>query len=87
MPHLSLFGLGYFSGTVKLNNDTISGAVLYLYERDSGAYIGSTTSSGDGGFYIQTTISGEQFIVALDPDGTPNLNDIIVSKITPELLP
>lgn len=76
-------GVYYFAGTVYEGVSTISGATVYMYRRDTGAYLGSTTSSGDGGFYVETTFSGSHFLVCLDPAGGETYNDLIYGQVTP----
>lgn len=78
---------GYFSGTVYEELSTVSGVAVYVYRRDNGAYAGGTTSSGDGGFYVEVPYSGDHFIVALDKDGGIQYNLARLDKMTPaELL-
>ena len=74
---------GYFSGTVYELGSTISGAQLFVYRRDTGEYLGSTTSSGDGGFYVTTSYSGSHFLVCLDIDGGQSYNDLVYGEMYP----
>jgi hypothetical protein len=75
---------GYFSGYVYEGvSTTISGATIYMYESDTGEYLGSTTSSGDGGFYIETIYSGSHFLVCQDPEGGETYNDLIYGQMFP----
>lgn len=46
---------------------------VYCYRRDSGELVSSTTSSGDGYYYLSTTYSGEHFIIAVDDNNVYNL--------------
>ena len=55
----------HFSGYVYELSDPVVRQV-YAYRRDTGELTGGTTSSGDGYFYIETTYSGEHFIICLD---------------------
>ena len=73
----------YFSGTVYELGSTISGAQIFMYRRDTGGYLGSTTSSGDGGFYVETTYSGSHFLVCLDPVESRSYNDLIYGEMYP----
>jgi len=75
----------YFSGTVTegLSATAISGAVIYMYRRDNGQYLGQTTSSGDGSFYVETAYGGTHFLVCLDNEGGISYNDLIYGDITP----
>ena len=74
---------GYFSGYVYENTTAISGSQLYLYNRSDGSLIGSTTSSGDGYFYITTTSTGSHFLVCLDTAGGNVYNDLIYGDMYP----
>ena len=58
---------GYFSGYVSKLGGPVS-RTLYSYRRDDGSLISSTTSSGDGYFYLETDYDGGHFIVCLDDD-------------------
>jgi hypothetical protein len=60
----------YFHGQVTELGTAISGADIHVYNQDSGAYITSTTSSGDGHFLVWTTWSGAHFLVCLDNEDT-----------------
>lgn len=73
----------YFSGTVYELGSTVSGAQIFMYKRDTGEYLGSTTSSGDGGFYITTSYSGSHFLACLDPEGGQSYNDLIYGEMYP----
>jgi hypothetical protein len=60
--------------------------VVRLYHRDTGELVGSTTSSGVGGYYyLDTTISEEHFIVVFDDDLGDNYNALILDKLLPEV--
>lgn len=74
---------GYFSGDVYELGSTISGAQIFMYRRDTGEYLGSTTSSGDGGFYVTTSYSGSHFLVCLDIDGGQSYNDLVYGEMYP----
>ena len=74
---------GYFSGTVSEFSTSISGAVIYVYNQTDGSFVGSTTSSGDGGFYIETTYSGAHFLVCVDPYGNGTYNNLIYGSMYP----
>lgn len=74
---------GYFSGTVSELSTTVSGAVVYLYKQTDGSFVGSTTSSGNGGFYIETTYSGAHFLVCVDPVGGEDYNNLIYGDMYP----
>jgi hypothetical protein len=72
----------YFSGYVK-EVDTPVSREVYCYRRDTGELIGSTTSSGDGYYYLPTTYSGEHFIVALDDDAGTQYNLAALDRMAP----
>jgi hypothetical protein len=74
---------GYFSGYVYELGSTVSGAQIFMYRSDTGAYLGSTTSSGDGGFYVETSYSGAHFLVCLDPEAGQSYNDLIYGDMMP----
>jgi len=74
---------GYFSGYVYKGNTVVSGATIYLYKSDDGSYVDTTTSSGNGGFYIETTNSGSHFLVCLDPQDDTVYNDLIYGQMYP----
>jgi len=78
------YGWYYFSGHTNFLYDVpASGIKLYAYRRDNGSYMGTTTSSGDGGFEILTTYSGSHFLVALDDETGASYNDLVIGKIIP----
>jgi hypothetical protein len=64
----------YFGGYVtELGSPVVR--TVRAYHRDTGEMLGETTSSGVGGYYyLETTYSGEQYIVALDADADPTFN-------------
>ena len=64
----------YFGGYVtELGSPVVR--TVRAYHRDTGEMLGETTSSGVGGYYyLETTYSGEQYIVALDADTDPTFN-------------
>ena len=76
----------YFSGYTQLESVATGNRTLYAYRRDTGAYIGTTTSSGDGGFTLLTTYSGSHFVVALDDDAAPSYNEVVVGNVIPLLI-
>lgn len=73
----------YFSGDVSELSTAISGAQIYIYNQSDGSLIGSTTSSGDGGFYLTTTYSGAHFLVCVDPAGGEDYNNLIYGDMYP----
>jgi len=61
--------LYYFSGYVyEENTSNPVSRKVYCYRRDDGSLIASTTSSGNGYYYLETTYSGSHFLIALDDD-------------------
>jgi len=74
---------GYFAGTVEEGSVAISGSTIYMYRRDNGNYLGSTISSGNGGFYIETTYSGSHLLVCLDKEDGIIYNDLIYGDMYP----
>jgi hypothetical protein len=64
----------YFAGYVKeLGSPAVR--TVRAYHRDTGELLGETTSSGVGGYYyLETTYSGEQYLVCLDNPGGDTYN-------------
>jgi len=56
---------------------------LFLHDRSDGALVDSTTSSGDGYYSMESTISGAHYIVCLDDDAGVDYNDLIVGPVYP----
>jgi hypothetical protein len=85
----------YTKGTLEFNNYVYEGYVyeegspvvrdLYLYRRDTGRLMDSTTSSGNGYYILGTTWSGTHCIVCLDDAGGTDYNDLIIGDVTPTL--
>jgi len=73
---------GYFDGYVY-ENDTPVERKLYFHRREDGSYLGTTTSSGDGYYYFQTTYSGSHYIVCLDDHVGVDYNDLIHGDVYP----
>jgi hypothetical protein len=75
--------VNYISGYVKEGTTPVNRQV-YLHNRDTGALITSTTSSGAGGyFYLETTYSGAHYVVCLDDVAGADYNDLIYGNIYP----
>ena len=72
----------YFDGFVKELNTPVQ-RTLYLYRRDSGLFLGATTSSGDGGYYIETEYTGNHFVVCVDDEDGVQYEDLIISRALP----
>ncbi len=73
---------GEFSGIVYEQGSPVQRS-LYLYRRDTGAYVDTTTSSGDGYYTLSTTYSGAHFIVCLDDAAGDDFNDLIIGNVIP----
>ena len=75
--------ISYIAGYVKENIIPIT-RQIYLHNRDTGALMGSTTSSGAGGyFYCETTYSGAHYVVCLDDETGVSYNDLIYGNVYP----
>lgn len=67
--------MGYFSGYVYEESESFPvSRSVYCYRRDTGELMNSTTSSGNGYYYLETTYSGYNFLVALDNDAGTQYN-------------
>ena len=75
----------FFSGYVFEKNNPVS-RKLYLHCRLTGELAGTTTSSGNGYYYIETAISGSYYIVCLDNDAGTEYNDLIIGRAFPTLV-
>ena len=73
----------YFSGYTQIDGTGTGPRTIYAFRRDNGTFMGSTTSSGNGYFYLSTTYSGSHLIVALDDDGGSDYNDLIFGRVYP----
>lgn len=73
---------GYFEGYVYEQECPIS-RKLFLHYRDTGELMDSTTSSGNGYYYLETTYSGSHYIVCLDDEDGESYNDLILSRLYP----
>jgi len=74
--------LGYFDGYIFQEGLPVERSVR-LHRRDNGGVLGETTSSGDGGYYIETSYSGSHYIVALDDAAGDAYNDLIIGNVYP----
>ena len=60
---------------------------LYLYRSDTGQLMDKTTSvSGTGYFYLETTYSGQHYIVCLDDTAGEVYNDLIWGQVYPTVI-
>ena len=71
------------SGIIKDANGDPCSRKVYVYDRATGALIGSDISNVSTGTYSAGVTSSSAFIVALDDDMAPDLNAIIVDRIVP----
>lgn len=65
---------GYYNGYTMLQGDPVS-RVVRLYDEDTGTLQDETTSSGNGYYSLETTVSGAHYTVCLDD--TDNYNHLI----------
>lgn len=72
-----------FSGYVYEQGSPAS-RILYLHYRDDGSLIDTTTASGNGYYYLETTYSGSHYIVCLDDESGEDYNDLIIGNVYPE---
>ena len=75
--------LYYFSGYV-FEQGSPAQRKLYLHYRDDGSLVDTTTSSGNGYYYLETTYSGSHYIVCLDDEAGEDYNDMIIGNVFPE---
>lgn len=73
---------GYFSGYVYEQGSPVQRTLL-LHRRDNGALADTTTSSGNGYYYLGTSYSGSHYIVCLDNEAGASYNDLIIGDIYP----
>ena len=75
---------GYFSGYVyEINEGNPVSREVYCYKRSDGTLMNSTTSSGNGYYYLETSFSGSHFIVALDDDAGTQYNLVGLDYMVP----
>lgn len=75
---------GYFTGYVYEENTSnpVSRSVR-IYERETGGLLNSTTSSGNGYYYVETTYSGAHYIIALDDNSGVQYNLAALDQMIP----
>jgi len=73
---------GYFSGYTFEQNNPVS-RKLYLHDSLTGGLIDTTTSSGNGYYYMETASSGSHYIVCLDDEAGVEYNDMIIGSAIP----
>lgn len=78
--------LGYFSGYVYELGSGVSRYML-LHNRSSGELLDTTTSSGNGYYYLETSYSGTHYIVCLDNDVGEDYNDLVIGNVIPTTIP
>lgn len=73
----------YYQGYIKETGSPVARSVK-LYLRSTGALMDSTTSaSGNGYYYLTTTVSGDHFIVAFDDDAGTVYNALVLDRLAP----
>jgi hypothetical protein len=73
----------YYHGYVKEKGVYVSRKV-YLYKRDTGLLMDSGMSNAGTGYYLlETSVSGEHFILALDDDAGDDYNALVQDRIYP----
>jgi hypothetical protein len=74
----------YFTGYVyEVSETTPVSRVVRAYRRDTGELMGSTTSSGNGYYYLETSYSGSHYITALDNDEGTQYNLAVLDRMIP----
>ncbi len=72
----------YFSGYVYEEGNSVA-RTLYLHNRSNGSLVDTTTSSGNGYYYLETSSSGSHYIVCLDDSAGEDYNDLVIGDIYP----
>lgn len=72
----------YFEGYVYEQGSPVQ-RTLFLHSRYDGSFVDTTTSSGNGYYYLETTYSGSHYIVCLDDSAGEDYNDLIIGDIYP----
>lgn len=72
----------YFSGYVYEQGSPIQ-RTLFLHNRNDGSLLDTTTSSGNGYYYLSTSYSGSHYIVCLDDEAGSDYNDLIIGNVLP----
>jgi len=73
----------FFEGYVYEEGTPVSREIL-VFRRDTNELIGTTMSSGNGYYYIETTYSGLHYIIAKDSDEGSTYNLARLDWMTPE---
>lgn len=77
--------VGHFTGYIYEINDTNPvSRVVRLYDRATGELLNSTTSSGDGYYYLSTTYNGEHYIIAFDDEAGTPYNLVGLDRMIPQ---
>jgi len=73
----------YFEGTVY---EGVSPVIRYIraYNESTWEFIGQTTSSGDGSFYLETTYSGAHVLICLDDAIGFDYNHLVYKGVIPQ---
>ena len=73
----------YYHGYVK-EKGTYVGRKVYLYKRNTGTLVDNCMSNVNTGYYmLETSVSGEHFIVVLDDDAGDTYNALIEDRLYP----
>ena len=72
----------YFDGYVYEQGSPVQ-RTLFLHNRSDGSLVDTTTSSGNGYYYLETTYSGSHYVVCLDDSAGEDYNDLILGDIYP----
>lgn len=78
---------GYVRQLANQQEVPIKNARVRLYLRSTGVMVGSATTAEDGSYEFQRLMydSSAYYAVALDPDGEPLQNSLILDRLTPVL--
>lgn len=74
--------LYYYHGYITERGVPVERTVR-LYYRLTGALMDETTSSGNGYYYLTTTISGEHFVIAFDDNAGEDYNAVVLDRLPP----
>ena len=80
--YIQIEPVGYFDGYVFEESSPVQRTVN-LHRRDTGEMVNTTTSNPAGYYYMDTTLSGMHYIVALDAPEDPLYNDLIIGSAYP----
>ncbi len=69
------------SGIIKNNDNQVTSRLIRVYRRSDGAFVGETTSNSTTGAYSINVVDSEVYVVVIDNDTSPVLNDLIARVI------